>query len=120
VTRGWTLHATFVALSVASATAQGTLHLSVPANTPASAPIYVAGTFNNWNPGDPAFTLSRQADGLYAITLPAAVNGKVEFKFTLGSWDKVEVDSSGRDVPNRSFTFPDSGTATLTMERASA
>jgi alpha-amylase len=99
-------------LVAAPAPAQGILHLSVPANTPGSTPIYVAGSFNNWNPGDAAFTLTKQADGSYAITLPAAVKGKVEFKFTLGSWDKVEVDSSGRDVPNRSFTFPDTGTAT--------
>ena len=112
MTRGWNLHVSLVALATASATAQGTLHLSVPANTPGSAPIYVAGSFNNWNPGDPAFTLTKQADGSYAITVPVAVKGKVEFKFTLGSWDKVEVDSSGKDVPNRSFTFPDTGIAT--------
>jgi alpha-amylase len=108
----WTVRLCLMTLAVAPAAAQGTLRLSVPANTAASAPIYVAGTFNNWNPGDPAFTLTKQADGVYAITLPATVKGKVEFKFTLGSWEKVEVGSSGKDIPNRSFTFPDTGTAT--------
>jgi len=87
---------------------------SVPAGTPAGAGIYVAGTFNRWNPAASGYRLTAQGPGQYAIALPDSVRGPVEFKFTLGSWEAVEVDASGGDVPNRTFSVPDSGTATYT------
>ena len=95
--------------------AQATLRLTqVPPNTPAGASIYVAGSFNRWDPGAAGYTLTRQASGEYAITLPESVRGQIEFKFTLGSWEKVEQDSAGRDVPNRSLAVPDSGSISYT------
>jgi metallo-beta-lactamase class B len=87
---------------------------SVPAGTPAGATIYVAGTFNNWNPAAPDYRLTSEGQRQYAIALPDSVRGPVEFKFTLGSWDAVELDASGGGVPNRSFTVPSTGTAVYT------
>jgi predicted alpha/beta superfamily hydrolase len=84
----------------------------VPATTPAGATIYVAGTFNNWNPGDPGFTLTRDRWGAYAVMLPPHVRGLIEFKFTLGSWESAEIDAAGNAVPNRRFTVPSTGSAT--------
>lgn len=106
--------ATAVLLGIAAvpcASAQLTIRLTaLPANTPAGAAVHVAGSFNVWNPaGD---TLARQPDGTYVITLPAAVRGNVAFKFTLGSWDRVEQSANGTDVPNREFTIPSDGPAT--------
>ena len=86
---------------------------SLPAATPADAAIYVAGTFNNWNPGAPGYRLTLQ-EGQYSVTLPDSVRGPVEFKFTLGSWETVEVSASGGDVANRTFTVPPAGAATYT------
>jgi len=71
----------------------------------------VAGSFNQWNPGAPEYRLTAQTGGRYAITLPASVRGVIEFKFTLGSWDSVELDSTGADVANRGFTVPATGAA---------
>ena len=48
-------------------TLQATLHLAVPAKTPAGAPIFVAGTFNQWDPGASAYRLRPQSDGQFAI-----------------------------------------------------
>jgi hypothetical protein len=48
------------------------------------------------------------------LTLPADVRGPIEFKFTRGSWEKVEVDSAGRGVENRRFTVPAEGAVTWT------
>ena len=90
--------------------AQVTLHVAAPA-TPPAATVYVAGTFNQWNPGAAEYRLTPGSRGEYAITLPAAVRGAIEFKFTLGSWDAVEQDSAGRDIPNRTFTVPAGGAA---------
>ena len=84
---------------------------SVPAATPAGASVYVAGTFNNWDPAAAGYRLSPEG-GHYAITLPDSVRGPVAFKFTLGSWDRVEQSASGGHVPNRTFMVPASGPAT--------
>ncbi len=86
---------------------------SVPAGTPAGAGIYVAGSFNGWNPGDSAFRLTRRGDA-YEIGLPASIRGPIEFKFTLGSWETVELSATGGDVSNRTFTVPPSGAASYT------
>jgi predicted alpha/beta superfamily hydrolase len=89
---------------------------AVPAGTPAAASIYIAGSFNNWNPGASEYALKREADH-YAITLPATLRGPIEFKFTLGSWERVETDAAGGDIVNRSFVVPDEP-ATLTARIA--
>jgi predicted alpha/beta superfamily hydrolase len=95
--------------------AQVTLRLArLPASTPAGATIYVAGSFNGWNPADSLYRLRRTADGGYAITLPEAVRGPVEFKFTLGAWERVETDSAGGGVQNRRFEVPPAGAITWT------
>ena len=103
-----------MALVASGADAQLTLRLRVPASTPADAPVYVAGNFNVWNPGNPDYRLTKGDDGEYALTLPQSVRGSLEFKFTLGSWEKVETDSAGGGVANRRFTVPAAGAATWT------
>lgn len=77
---------------------------SIPANTPTGATLYLAGSFNGWNPGSAAHALTRQSDGSYSVTLPATVTGALEFKFTRGSWASVETDAQNQDIPNRSYT----------------
>ncbi|MCC3151828.1 alpha/beta hydrolase-fold protein [Hymenobacter sp. BT770] len=78
---------------------------AVPANTPANATIYIAGTFNAWNPASAAHALTRDAtDGSYQITLPAST-GTIEYKFTRGSWAAVETNATNGSVPNRTYTF---------------
>lgn len=88
---------------LAEAQAQLTIRVtSVPAATAAGDTIYIAGTFNNWMPAARGYALERQGDH-YVITLPAPAQGPIEFKFTLGSWARVETDSAGGDVANRTF-----------------
>jgi len=86
---------------------------SVPASTPPGAAIHVAGSFNRWDPGAAGWVLRAQPDGGYAITLPDSVRGAIEFKFALGSWKAVETTAAGGDVPNRAYTVPAAGAATL-------
>ncbi|HEU0054384.1 MAG TPA: glycogen-binding domain-containing protein, partial [Longimicrobium sp.] len=100
-----------LALLAAPAAAQVVVRLHVPPATPADAAVYVAGSFNNWNPADPAFRLTKDASGDYVLTVPEAPPGPVEFKFTLGSWETVETDASGAGVPNRAWTIPDGPSA---------
>ena len=101
-----------VTAQVAVSTPGGlTIHLTVPESTPAAASVYIAGSFNNWNPAAEGYRLVREG-GLYAITLPDSVRGPLEFKFTLGAWESVEQTATGGDVPNRTFTVPPTGAVT--------
>jgi predicted alpha/beta superfamily hydrolase len=61
--------------------------------------IYMAGSFNGWNPGDARYKLDFK-EGEYTIkmSLPA---GAYEYKFTRGSWEKVETSADGKSVGNR-------------------
>ncbi|GAA4380178.1 alpha/beta hydrolase-fold protein [Hymenobacter koreensis] len=88
-----------------SISAQTTLRItSVPANTPANATLYVAGNFNNWNPGSAAHAFVKQPNGSYELTLAPTVTGTLEFKFTRGAWASVEADAQYADIPNRRYT----------------
>jgi metallo-beta-lactamase class B len=84
---------------------QVVIHIaSIAENTPEDATIYFAGNINGWNPGDPAFALEKRADGDHWIDLPDG-NGTLEFKFTRGSWDKVESNGHGGFRPNRTYSY---------------
>ena len=95
--------------------ALGQLHVvldSVPAYTPAGATIYLAGSFNNWNPSSAAHALTWRPDSTRALTLPAG-SGTLAFKFTRGSWASVEGNASGSFRPNRTYTYGNGDTVRL-------
>lgn len=77
---------------------------SIPTNTPVSDRIYIAGTMNNWNPGSAAYQLTKDNDGTFVITFTPAI-GTVKFKFTRGSWDKVEGTAQGNFIPDRAVSY---------------
>ena len=95
--------------------AQTTLRLAPGAAVKTGQKIYVAGSFNEWNPAAPGYVLAPRPDGSYQLTLPATVQGHQEFKFTRGSWDTAEADASGQPLSNRQADF---GTGTLTLQVA--
>lgn len=76
---------------------------SIPANTPANPELFIAGTFNSWNPGDAAFKLTKTGS-MYEITVPAAT-GAAQYKITRGSWTGCEGTASGGQINNRTFTY---------------
>lgn len=86
-----------LALSLDSATAQTVLNVArVPAATPPADTLYVAGSFNEWNPRT-RYALRRTADGTCQVSLPLGL-GAVEYKFTRGSWATVYTKCR---LPNR-------------------
>ena len=88
-------------LSAGSATAQAVLKITrVPAGTPPADTLFVAGSFNGWNPHNPRFALHRNPNGSYQISLPLSPE-LVEYKFTRGSWDTVELDAKCQPLANR-------------------
>ena len=63
--------------------------------------IYLSGTFNNWNPKDESYKLKPFAGGRKSIVLKDVAVGNYAFKFTRGSFDKVECMADGRDISDR-------------------
>lgn len=65
-------------------------------------PILLASNHNGWNPNDPTQALSRRSDGKWQIvrTKPA-LDSRLTFKFTRGSWETVEVDAQLQEIENR-------------------
>ncbi|SHK78993.1 alpha/beta hydrolase [Hymenobacter psychrotolerans] len=97
---------------------QTVLHLTtIPANTPRTDTLYLAGSFNQWNPADAAYRLLRRPDGTYQFRFPAASPGTAEFKVTRGSWSRVETDLQNADIANRQVNLA-SRTATIELQVA--
>ena len=88
-------------LGIGPAAAQTALKITrVPVATPPADTLFVAGSFNGWNPHSAAYALTKNPDGTYRISLPPSL-GAVEYKFTRGSWATVEVDEKNQPLPNR-------------------
>lgn len=67
--------------------------------------VYITGNFNNWNPKDDQYKLTSIDANNYSIDisdefLPSAI----EYKFTKGGWENVELDQYGNITPNRKVT----------------
>ncbi|NNE42748.1 MAG: hypothetical protein HKN12_00940, partial [Gemmatimonadetes bacterium] len=90
-----------------------TLVVEVPEGTPSGDAVYVAGSFQGWNPGNPEYRLSRRDDGAWEITLD--LSGNVQFKFTRGSWNHVEKGPSGEEVANRTLRIAGAATHRFTV-----
>lgn len=75
---------------------------SLPETTPADDSIYLTGTFNDWNTTDPKCLLQKQPNGQLSVEL-SFDEPVVEYKFTRGSWLKVETGAQNQYVPNRTL-----------------
>lgn len=89
--------------SVCSANSQYTVRFEIdelPA-THANDALYLAGSFNEWNPALTDFQFTKTADGRFVkqIKLPSA--GLFEYKITRGQWTKVECAANGSAIGNR-------------------
>lgn len=87
---------------------------AIPSNTPSSANIYIAGSFNNWSENNPNFVMQPQGNGTRQITL-LNVSGTIEFKFTRGTWTAVESNAQGNFMPNRTYNTALGNTLSLTI-----
>jgi AraC-like DNA-binding protein len=77
---------------------------SLPSGTPYEDTIFISGTFNDWTVNDNNYMLRKELDGNYAISLMPDTN-YIEFKFTRGSWLKVETDELNEYIPNRVYQY---------------
>lgn len=88
---------------------------SLPSYHPSGSDIYLAGSFNGWNPQDKNYQFKRSGNGDYFIDLKLA-DGKYEYKVTRGGWDKSECKNGGGFVANRSLVVPGTTNVSIDVE----
>lgn len=65
-------------------------------------PVYITGNFNNWDSRDGDFILEKLEADTYSIDIPAhLLPDNIEYKFTKGGWENVEIDRYGNITRNR-------------------
>lgn len=72
---------------------------SVPKIRSADSSLYIAGSFNNWDPKHKSYKFISQPYG-YSMDLMLDP-GEYEYKITRGGWDKGETGKNGEGVSNR-------------------
>ena len=77
--------------------------------------VFVAGNFNDWNPGNPSYKLQENYGQLY-VDLPNMPSGNYEFKFTRGAWNKVASNKNGSDVGNNKIALSSDTIISYTIE----
>ncbi|HVG41019.1 MAG TPA: tetratricopeptide repeat protein [Chitinophagaceae bacterium] len=82
--------------------AQYTIKFLVHTPEPTSEKLFIAGSFNKWNPSDENYQLISKDASLKEITL-SIPPGLYEYKFTRGNWTTVESTEAGLDIVNRVF-----------------
>jgi hypothetical protein len=79
-----------------------TFNVTLPESTPDGDSIYLAGSFNGWNPSG---TEMARGEGLFAtVTLTFYEGDALEYKYTRGNWSNVEKDASCEEISNRTLT----------------
>lgn len=74
----------------------------LPAYHKANDTVYLAGSFNNWNPKNIRYSCVSCSEKS-GITIDLG-KGMFEYKFTHGSWDEVESTNEGAPTANRMLT----------------
>lgn len=112
----YTLFFMLMGLSYISSGQVTFIAVSIPANTPPDEQLYIAGNFNNWEPGNPDFVMHKNAQGKWEITLAFQPEGTtIQFKFNRGSWATVEKGANGEEISNRNFTYGNGETINVTI-----
>ena len=87
---------------------------SLPDYTPPEDVLYIAGDFQGWDPGNPAYALQKNIDNKWYVELVDMPNGTtIHFKFTRGDWGTVEKGILGEEIPNREFVYGNGETVSV-------
>jgi predicted alpha/beta superfamily hydrolase len=93
-----------------------TLVVQVPQGTPADQALYLGANINGWTPGDPNWRLPAPTGGVSRATFTVPQGFALEFKVTRGSWETVEKDAQGQEIPNRTWSADRDETVTVVVE----
>jgi predicted alpha/beta superfamily hydrolase len=90
---------------VAAADVDVEFFVTTPKDTDAKAALYIAGSleaFGSWQ--GKGLALKRLDDGRYHAKVQLPDGAKLEYKITRGSWETVEKNKDGSEIPNRQLT----------------
>jgi len=76
--------------------------------------LFIAGDFNNWDPGQVTFGFQKQNDGTWQLS-KSLPKGVYNYKITRGNWQKVECTADGKSIENRSFTLANDTTIPINI-----
>ena len=88
---------------------------SLPLTNSNNSNLFVAGSFNGWNPQDKNYHFQKNEQGSYSLGIKLA-DGAYEFKITRGGWDKVECKKGGANIQNRFLKLSSDTTIDLMVE----
>ena len=88
---------------------------SFPVRNLSDSNLFLAGSFNGWNPQDKNYHFQKNENGNYFLGIKLE-DGKYEFKITRGGWDKVECKKGGADIQNRFLKLTSDTTINMTVE----
>ncbi|HEU4470319.1 MAG TPA: alpha/beta hydrolase-fold protein [Flavisolibacter sp.] len=77
-------------------------------------PLFITGSFCNWNPGDGRMRFGF-IGGKPGITIELS-KGMFEYKITRGSWDKAEAAAGGLPIANRQLQLESDTTIEIAIE----
>lgn len=106
-----------IILSAFISTAQQKIRIelnSLPADHPPAADIFIAGSFNGWNPQNKNYQFQKEGDKYFLVL--SLNSGSYEFKLTRGGWDKVECAKDGKEIGNRTLKVDVDEKIELTVE----
>jgi predicted alpha/beta superfamily hydrolase len=87
---------------------------SLPANNPTNSSIFIAGSFNGWNPQNKNFQFQKNEKGYF---LELSLNAdSYEYKITRGGWEKVECSKEGKDLGNRTLKVEANANIEISVE----
>lgn len=94
-----------------------TFRVTVPDPTPGT--VYLAGNFGagypSWDPGAPSMAMTKTGPTTWEKTLQILDNTQLTYKYTRGSWDKVEKQADGNaEISDRQHTV-DYGTTGIDL-----
>lgn len=77
--------------------------VTTPDSSPKGANVFIAGSFNNWDPGNVNWALVRPAAPNSYDRIFFFDPGNYEYKITRGSWPAVECTAKGTEAENRTL-----------------
>lgn len=67
--------------------------------------LFIAGTFNNWEPADPKYRLTKVDAHTFTIVLQEDIGKYFSFKCTKGDWMRGEVEQDGRFRSDHTYFY---------------
>lgn len=72
---------------------------------PSPGTIYIVGSFNGWNPGDPTYAMTQTGPTTWEITFDILDGTTIEYKYSRGDWLRGDKAADGNaEISNRMHT----------------